>query len=94
MIACWQYACQSDNGCKPSTFECHDHPTNRNITSLNAACPISPANTEVFDFGIFLNALQSRIAGSADYSQKLSNCFWWGLRNLRLVCVKILGHTY
>ncbi|PRQ58947.1 putative Ion transport domain-containing protein [Rosa chinensis] len=82
MITCWQYACRSDNECKPSTFECHDHPTSRNITLLNVACPISPANEDVYDFGIFLDALQSGIAGSKDYLQKLTNCFWWGLRNL------------
>ncbi|XP_004308825.1 PREDICTED: uncharacterized protein LOC101308624 [Fragaria vesca subsp. vesca] len=82
MMDCWQYACRDADGCKPSTFSCQDHPTTNMIKLLNDSCPISPSNATIFDFGIFLNALQSGLVGSTDYSRKLSNCFWWGLRNL------------
>ncbi|KAM5556184.1 cyclic nucleotide-gated ion channel 1 [Rosa sericea] len=79
---CWQHACQNENGCVPSTFDCHDHNSLRNTTLLNDLCPVDPPNTKLFDFGIFLDVLQSGILGSTDYPKKLSNCFWWGLRNL------------
>ncbi|XP_062000313.1 uncharacterized protein LOC133717616 isoform X2 [Rosa rugosa] len=82
MIGCWEYACRNEDGCKTSTFNCHDHRTNGNIKLLNDSCPINPSNAKIFDFGIFLDALQSDLIGSTDYSQKLSNCFWWSLRNL------------
>nr|XP_011469712.1 PREDICTED: cyclic nucleotide-gated ion channel 1-like isoform X2 [Fragaria vesca subsp. vesca] len=82
MIACWQYACRDEDGCKPSTFNCNDRRTNDDIKLLNDSCPINPSDETIFDFGIFLDALQSGLVGSTDYSQKLSNCFWWGLRNL------------
>ncbi|KAI5346256.1 hypothetical protein L3X38_014135 [Prunus dulcis] len=36
----------------------------------------------LFDFGIFVDVLQSGISESTNYPQKFSNCFWWGLRNL------------
>ncbi|KAM5556197.1 hypothetical protein ABKV19_023868 [Rosa sericea] len=82
MIGCWQYACRNEDGCKPNTINCHDHRTNGNIKLLNDSCPINPSNAKIFDFGLFLDALQSDLVGSTDYSQKLSNCFWWSLRNL------------
>ncbi|XP_024176804.1 cyclic nucleotide-gated ion channel 1 isoform X3 [Rosa chinensis] len=82
MLTCWRYACRSEDGCKPSTFDCHDHRSNRYIRLLNDKCPTNPSDSTLFDFGIFLDALQSSIVGSKNYSQKLSKCFWWGLRNL------------
>ena len=42
-----------------------------------------------FNFGIFLDALQSGVVEtSTDFPQKFFYCFWWGLRNLR--CAKYL----
>ncbi|CAA3012772.1 cyclic nucleotide-gated ion channel 1 [Olea europaea subsp. europaea] len=40
------------------------------------------ANKTVFDFGIFLDALQSRVVESTDFPQKFFYGFWWGLQNL------------
>ncbi|CAL8124939.1 unnamed protein product [Prunus armeniaca] len=82
MATCWHNVCRKANGCNTSTFGCHDHHTDRNITFLNDLCPISPMNTTLFDFGIYITVLQSGIMGSTNYFQKFSNCFWWGLRNL------------
>ncbi|XP_050385212.1 cyclic nucleotide-gated ion channel 1-like isoform X2 [Argentina anserina] len=82
MLTCWQYACRSEDGCKPTTFDCHIYHTDRNIRFLNDQCPTNPSNSTLFDFGIYLDALQSSIVGSKNYSQKFSKCFWWGLRNL------------
>lgn len=52
-------------------------------TFLNTSCPIKTPNTTRFDFGIFLNALDSGVVESMDFPQKFFYCFWWGLQNLR-----------
>ncbi|BBH03741.1 cyclic nucleotide gated channel 1 [Prunus dulcis] len=80
-IACWEYACRSENGCEPSTFSCDD-PSLRNITILNELCPINPPNKAIFDFGIFTDALQSGVLQTTNFPMKFLNCFWWGLQNL------------
>lgn len=80
MIVCWIYACRNENGCDTSTLGCHKH-SFRNITFLNDCS----ANTTLFDFGIFTSVLQTDIPGSTNFLNKLSNCFCWGLRNLRFV---------
>ncbi|XP_034203834.1 cyclic nucleotide-gated ion channel 1-like [Prunus dulcis] len=82
MISCWKRACRYGNGCGTSTFNCHDHQTLRDITVLNDLCPINPPNTTLFDFGIYLNVLQSGALWSTDYPLKFLNSFCWGLRNL------------
>lgn len=50
---------------------------------MRDACPIQTANTTLFDFGIFLDALQSGVVETKDFPQKFFYCFWWGLQNLR-----------
>ncbi|CAL8124906.1 unnamed protein product [Prunus armeniaca] len=82
MISCWEHACGYGNGCGATTFNCHDHQTSRNITVLNNLCPIDPPNATLFDFGIYLNVLQSGALWSTDYPLKFLNSFCWGLRNL------------
>ncbi|XP_062178280.1 cyclic nucleotide-gated ion channel 1-like isoform X2 [Alnus glutinosa] len=78
---CWQIACENHIGCTPSTgFRC-DH-SSGNYTFLNDYCPVNPPNITLFDFGIFLGALQSGIIASTNFPPKFSHCFWWGLRNL------------
>ncbi|KAI5346248.1 hypothetical protein L3X38_014127 [Prunus dulcis] len=82
LISCWEHACRYENGCGSSTFDCHDHHTLRNITVLNDLCPINPQNSTLFDFGIYLNILQSGVLWSTNYPLKYLNSFCWGLRNL------------
>nr|POE70873.1 cyclic nucleotide-gated ion channel 1 [Quercus suber] len=82
--ACWHKACEKNNECSDSSFNC-DHILG-NHTFLNVDCIISPPNaspnTTFFDFGIFLGALQSGVVQSDSFLKKLFQCFWWGLRNL------------
>ncbi|KAL0284635.1 UNVERIFIED_CONTAM: putative cyclic nucleotide-gated ion channel 3 [Sesamum calycinum] len=81
---CWQTACRDRNGCNVDNLYCG---VGRGDTSfLNSSCPLlepneikSPAD---FDFGIFLDALQSHVAEHTDFSRKFFYCFWWGWRNL------------
>ncbi|ONI24081.1 hypothetical protein PRUPE_2G222600 [Prunus persica] len=83
MISCWEHACRYGNGCGAITFNCHDHQTLKNITVLNDFCPINPRDTTPpFNFGIYLNVLQSGALWSTDYPLKFLNSFCWGLRNL------------
>ncbi|CAB4301040.1 unnamed protein product [Prunus armeniaca] len=82
IISCWEHACRHGNGCGATTLDCHDYQTSRNITVLNNFCPIDPPNATLFDFGIYLNVLQSGALWSTDYPLKFLNSFCWGLRNL------------
>ncbi|KAL6274500.1 hypothetical protein ACE6H2_025192 [Prunus campanulata] len=72
-IDCWWYACQDNSvGCDISHtdyyFYCGEEiyfPNLRlNITHIKASCPINPPNATIFDFGIFLYALQSNMTSS------------------------------
>ncbi|KAA8540020.1 hypothetical protein F0562_026712 [Nyssa sinensis] len=77
---CWQKACGNHPNCTNASLYCEDFGGFK--TFLNNSCPIQEPNTTVFDFGIFLNALQSGVVESTDFPQKLFYCFWWGLQNL------------
>ncbi|KAI3458025.1 hypothetical protein Pfo_014688 [Paulownia fortunei] len=78
---CWERACGDRSACRDASFYCEaDHTGFRQI--LNESCPIQIANATLFDFGIFLEALQSGVVESKDFPQKFFYCFWWGLQNL------------
>ncbi|CAL9007902.1 unnamed protein product [Prunus brigantina] len=82
MTTCWKIACRTGNRCESNTnFVCENYHF-RNTTLLNDLCPINSPNVTLFDFGIFVDVLQSGISESTNHPQKFSNCFWWGLRNL------------
>ncbi|GMN42929.1 hypothetical protein TIFTF001_012139 [Ficus carica] len=57
--------------------------------ALNSSCPfIDPddiSDPNVFNFGIFIDALKSRVVATSDFPKKIFYCFWWGLRNLSSV---------
>jgi hypothetical protein len=81
------------NDCPSEDFYCVKA-SNKN---LYEACPfIDPDNItdpNVFNFGIFNDALSSGVVESrAHFSTKFFYCFWWGLRNLRLAIYKL--HSY
>ena len=82
---CWHQACENYIGCVRSSFNC-DHILG-NYTFLNDLCPITTPNATLFDFGIFLEALQSGVGQSKDFPTKFLQCFWWGLRNLRFAYI-------
>ncbi|KAM1352969.1 hypothetical protein TB2_032209 [Malus domestica] len=78
---CWISTCRSENGCNLSTLQC-DNTTFRNVTLLNDLCPTNPPNPMAYDFGIFVDALQSGIVGTTYCTKKFLMCFSWGLRNM------------
>ncbi|XP_065634446.1 cyclic nucleotide-gated ion channel 1-like isoform X2 [Quercus suber] len=79
--ACWHLVCGNLSGCGNS-FSCAYTDSAVNYAFLDDHCPINTPNTTKFDFGIFLEALQSGIVQSSNLPQKFFYCFWWGLRNL------------
>ncbi|KAL6130951.1 hypothetical protein ACLB2K_069329 [Fragaria x ananassa] len=53
-----------------------------NTTHVQELCPTKDADPKIFDFGIYLYAVQSNVTCSSLLSQKISLSFWWALRNL------------
>ncbi|ONH95212.1 hypothetical protein PRUPE_7G057500 [Prunus persica] len=64
-----------------------DHNAHLNITHPYYHTPLSfahinPPDPSIFDFGIFLYALQSNTTRSTSIPRKMFHSFRWGLRNL------------
>ncbi|GLT45919.1 hypothetical protein SLA2020_197140 [Shorea laevis] len=80
---CWRKACGNQTGCANESFYC-DFSLGNHTLFLNHVCPISSPspNTEPFDFGIYLYALQSGIVKVTNFWQKFFHCFRWGIQNL------------
>lgn len=60
------------------------------LSLLKYSCPYtdpeSIENLATFNFGMFVEALKSRVVESTtDFTHKFFYCFWWGLRSVRLV---------
>ncbi|GER34324.1 cyclic nucleotide gated channel 1 [Striga asiatica] len=90
---CWERACGNQTACREASFYCHGDHT-RFVQILNNSCPIQNENAALFDFGIFLEALQSGIVESEDFPQKFFYCFWWGLQNLSSLGQNLKTSTY
>ncbi|XP_061358281.1 cyclic nucleotide-gated ion channel 1 [Gastrolobium bilobum] len=92
---CWQDACRRNTTCNKADMYCDNRQGLGTIsTFLNASCPIQDANKTLFDFGIFLDGLQSGVVESKDFPQKFFYCFWWGLRNLSSLGQNLTTSTY
>ncbi|XP_038684565.1 cyclic nucleotide-gated ion channel 1-like isoform X2 [Tripterygium wilfordii] len=81
LVQCWTKACEIHVGCVNS-FYCKDNIGDH--TSLKDFCPIGTDSrkTEFFDFGIFSDALQTRVVETTNFPKKLLYCFQWSLQNL------------
>lgn len=86
---CWKGHCKMDGGC---ILYC-DHGRGIN-TILGDLCPIQPPDAKLFNFGIFLDALQSGIVESTYFPKKFFYCFWWGLQNLSSLGQNLETSTY
>ncbi|GER26483.1 cyclic nucleotide gated channel 1 [Striga asiatica] len=82
---CWRRACRHHGGCNLNDLYCGGV-VHGNTSFLNSSCPLLEpdkiTSPNEFDFGIFLDALQSQVVEHRDFPKKLLYCFWWGLRNL------------
>ncbi|XP_068644443.1 cyclic nucleotide-gated ion channel 1-like [Aristolochia californica] len=78
---CWRKACNDLDGCDIASLYCGPNTTGAGKEFLNTSCPLVE-DSEAFNFGIYLRALQSEVVQSRDFPKKLFFCFWWGLQNL------------
>ncbi|XP_074272088.1 cyclic nucleotide-gated ion channel 1-like [Silene latifolia] len=82
---CWHEACL-DKGCYHLSVYCKDLMFRRNRTFNEAHCslvdPDQITSSTSFNFGMFYDAIQSKVVESNAFFPKLSYCFWWGLQNL------------
>lgn len=90
---CWERACGGRSACSDASFHCEADHTGF-VQTLKDSCPLQTANATLFDFGIFLDALQSGVVGSKDFPQKFFYCFWWGLQNLSSLGQNLHTSTY
>ncbi|XP_039137945.1 protein CNGC15b [Dioscorea cayenensis subsp. rotundata] len=80
---CWREACQLQSSlCQFDYFDCQSISDTRNTwyQSSNLSDMCSP-NSSFYDFGIYGEALSSRIT-SLSFFHKYFYCLWWGLKNL------------
>ncbi|BAT82193.1 Cyclic nucleotide-gated ion channel 1 [Vigna angularis] len=94
---CWQEACRSNaTVCNKADMYCNDYwgGLSKISTFLNTSCPIQNEDKNLFDFGMFLDALQSGVVESRDFPQKFFYCFWWGLKNLSSLGQNLATSTY
>ncbi|KAF9667380.1 hypothetical protein SADUNF_Sadunf15G0017000 [Salix dunnii] len=90
---CWRKACGKKPGCKREILFCDGDVGD--VTFLDNYCPIQTPNETIFNFGIFLDALQSGVVSSSmDFPQKFFYCFWWGLQNLSSLGQNLHTSTY
>ncbi|KAE8708629.1 Cyclic nucleotide-gated ion channel 1 [Hibiscus syriacus] len=87
---CWKDACKNNTECFPRSFYC-DGDSSFSVL-LNQSCPIQTPNTTLFNFGIFLDALQSSVVESEDFLEKFFYCFQWGLQNLSSLDIFAVHH--
>ncbi|XP_062119872.1 cyclic nucleotide-gated ion channel 1-like [Humulus lupulus] len=82
--ACWHHTCleHGPEECTPGPFDCLGPHPMVNVTKLKQFCPVDPPNANIFNFGIFSEAIESRIVNKTDFPQKFTRSFWWGLKNL------------
>ncbi|KAI4307131.1 hypothetical protein L6164_030350 [Bauhinia variegata] len=92
---CWQDSCPKNATCNKAYLYCSDHRgPGTAVAFLNSSCPIQSEDATIYDFGIFLDALQSGVVESTDFPEKLFYCFWWGLRNLSSLGQNLQTSTY
>ncbi|XP_042384145.1 cyclic nucleotide-gated ion channel 1-like isoform X1 [Zingiber officinale] len=92
--SCWRHACRTQN-CTTTSWYCSNGERESIITDfISANCPITPPNPEIFDFGIYLQALQLDIVKPINFLEKFFYCFWWGLQNLSALGQNMQTSTY
>ncbi|WOK95745.1 cyclic nucleotide-gated ion channel 1 [Canna indica] len=90
--SCWRHACHQNN-CTTTSWYCGDD-RRENLDFIDANCPIQPENATIFDFGMYLQALQSDIVLPRNFPEKFLYCFWWGLQNLSALGQNLETSTY
>lgn len=90
-LRCWRRRLKNTPFFDDSYLSCgRVNSTLFSILNNSATCPYKDPDDiidpTVFNFGIFMDALTSRVVElNTNFHHKFFYCFWWGLRNLRLV---------
>ncbi|KAI3731854.1 hypothetical protein L1987_63044 [Smallanthus sonchifolius] len=83
-LRCWHDACKRHN-CTSKYFHCEEGHVG-DYGFLNTSCPLiersESRNSTNFDFGIYLEALKTRVLETNDFRKKILYCSLWGLQNL------------
>ncbi|KAJ6344000.1 hypothetical protein OIU76_005688 [Salix suchowensis] len=83
--ACWHEVCKDKIICHTTYWYCGNHRPEK-YTFPNGSCPYTQPdqvhNSTGFNFGIFIDVLDSGVVQSTNFPRKFFYCFWWGLRNL------------
>lgn len=97
---CWEQACINDNKCEVDYLYCgHGNTdgykawTEVRKATLDEHCVENEAYGE-FDYGIYLQAVQSQVDSSENFISKYCYCLWWGLRNLSTLGQGLETSTY
>ncbi|XP_068668874.1 probable cyclic nucleotide-gated ion channel 5 [Aristolochia californica] len=83
---CWNDVCRVAVNCNANYLYCGDEHLKgyddwkKTSAVLNVSC--SAEEDAPFKFGIFAQALTSKIAEPGNFLSKYSYCLWWGLQNL------------
>ncbi|KAI8573645.1 hypothetical protein RHMOL_Rhmol01G0293200 [Rhododendron molle] len=94
--ACWRYACSSEKkSCNAGFFDCHevndpDRTAWFNSSDIKNICD---PNIGSYPFGIFGDAVASRVTSSS-FISKYFYCLWWGLKNLSCLGQTLETTTY
>ncbi|KAI3935154.1 hypothetical protein MKX01_031421 [Papaver californicum] len=92
---CWRSACRNTtNGCVTADLYCGPSSKVGGNGFLEDFCPIAEEDPDIFNFGIYLDALQSGVVESRDFPEKLFYCLWWGLRSLSCLGQNLETSTY
>lgn len=99
---CWHLYCDDPNfglGCNSSYLYCnnHHHGSYDSWLTNNSAQVFNMCNggqDNPFNFGIYEQALVSKILSPGNFISKLCYCFWWGLQNLSTLGQGLLTSTY
>lgn len=81
---CLRKSCMGP-GCNKLSLYCNDRVGETYTFNETYCALVDPAqinSTDVSNFGMFYDALDSGVVQSWDFLPKLFYCFWWGLQNL------------
>ncbi|XP_024987687.1 cyclic nucleotide-gated ion channel 1-like isoform X2 [Cynara cardunculus var. scolymus] len=95
-LRCWNIACQRHNYDSKYLY-CGEGRVG-DFGFLKSSCPLLERNeikdSANFDFGLFLDALQTRVLETSDFRQKFLYCSWWGLQSLSSLGQGLKASTY
>ncbi|XP_057464818.1 probable cyclic nucleotide-gated ion channel 5 isoform X1 [Actinidia eriantha] len=97
---CWLKACIDSGKCNIKFLYCHNDEMDgfkdwkgirRNV--LDSKCSVIDDDPP-FNYGIYAQALSSKIVSSKDFFSKYCYCLWWGLQNLSTLGQGLQTSTY